>query len=643
MATAEKSTRGRKSSFTDSARKRRRKEVTSNWNKNRINIGEQMERWKDLKDRLNLDSNRDVAEFLLDRDSMSDISGVEAISHATPLKLEKEMNKSTSFVNPMLACEDIPIEGGSESEWEDDADDDEMDRSAEPLPTIHRVTIDNIDGLINDRCYMTYHHSILSLAKINIPSNCTIKGCSSQVAITSEEKASALYLKWTCSSGHILHKWCSQPMLNNRMHAGDLLLSSSILLSGNNFKKAEMMFKFMNMPIVSPSSFYKMQRTYLVPSIDEYWLEQQKIVLDEFRNKDIVVLGDGRMDSPGHSAQFCSYTFMENDTKKILCIITMDKRLTGRKSTNLEKACFLEGMKYLRDEGIRVVEVVTDAHVQISALMKREFPNIKHSFDVWHGTKNLGKKIMAQGQERSKSQLLTWSKDIVNHFWYCAEKALTTEEFLGMWYGVLHHVVDEHEWVLPYCSAISNRCHHGDLIRDANEVKEWLKKGSAPHEALRHIVMDKRLVNQVHHYINFRSTAELENFQNLILMYASKRNSFRPPVYRVRNRLAGLDYNAHVDRAVKINKDGKIRYQRTFNKKSARWSVYAVKVDKTYKHICGLMKKIVSKRLVDKTGMNRKVVLASDDPRRISSVIAPIPPPPTSQLVQEQKSRFKSN
>lgn len=43
------------------------------------------------------------------------------------------------------------------------------------------------------------------------------------------------------------------------------------------------------------------------------------------------------MDSPGHNAQYCTYTFMENSTKQILCVITMDKRMTDRKSTNLEK------------------------------------------------------------------------------------------------------------------------------------------------------------------------------------------------------------------------------------------------------------------------------------------------------------------
>lgn len=35
--------------------------------------------------------------------------------------------------------------------------------------------------------------------------------------------------------------------------------------------------------------------------------------------------GNGKMDSPGHLAQYCSYTFMELETKNILCIITIKK------------------------------------------------------------------------------------------------------------------------------------------------------------------------------------------------------------------------------------------------------------------------------------------------------------------------------
>ena len=55
---------------------------------------------------------------------------------------------------------------------------------------------------------------------------------------------------------------------------------------------------------------------------------------------------------------------------------------------------------------------------------------------------------------------------------------------------------------------------------------------------------------------HYRSTAELETFQNLILMYASKRHSYTPPVYQCRNLLAALDHNCHTDRSVITNKDG---------------------------------------------------------------------------------------
>eukprot|EP00105_Crassostrea_gigas_P029545 XP_011451529.1 PREDICTED: uncharacterized protein LOC105345165 [Crassostrea gigas] len=142
-------------------------------------------------------------------------------------------------------------------------------------------------------------------------------------------------------------------------------------------------------------------------------------------------------------------------------------------------------------------------------------------------------------------------------------------------------------------------------------------------------------------FLFFRSTAELENFQNLILVYASKRYSYGPPTYRARNRLAALDHNGHLERETKINKDGSVRYQRSFNKKSGIWSVHELKEDKTYNYIQSLVEKIVRRRLDDEEGMSGNVVLEADDPRRISKTLARIPPPPTAQLVKERKSRFE--
>mgnify|MGYP005952618305 CR=1 FL=1 len=69
------------------------------------------------------------------------------------------------------------------------------------------------------------------------------------------------------------------------------MLSSSILLSGSNFQKVSMMAKFMKFPFISKNSFYKIQRTYLIPAVDEFWTEHQETVFDQFRGRDIVILG----------------------------------------------------------------------------------------------------------------------------------------------------------------------------------------------------------------------------------------------------------------------------------------------------------------------------------------------------------------
>jgi ribonuclease HI len=49
----------------------------------------------------------------------------------------------------------------------------------------------------------------------------------------------------------------------------------------------------------------------------------------------------------------------------------MDKRETEKKSTNMEKACFLKAMEELRERDVAVAEVVTDAHLQIGAVMSK--------------------------------------------------------------------------------------------------------------------------------------------------------------------------------------------------------------------------------------------------------------------------------
>ena len=60
------STHGRKWTLTDSERKMNRSEVSSKWNKCRIYVGDQLDRWNKLKEVLRIQTHAEVANILLD-------------------------------------------------------------------------------------------------------------------------------------------------------------------------------------------------------------------------------------------------------------------------------------------------------------------------------------------------------------------------------------------------------------------------------------------------------------------------------------------------------------------------------------------------------------------------------------------------
>ncbi|XP_078671186.1 uncharacterized protein LOC144911212 [Branchiostoma floridae x Branchiostoma belcheri] len=446
------------------------------------------------------------------------------------------------------------------------------------------------EDIVEERCAIIYNRNLRQLVDfLQLPANmqkCRVQSCTSsgppEPAV--HFVGSGMVVKWHCRNGHLIWRWFSQPRLKYGLQGGDFMQASSVLLSGNNYSKFSLLCKFMNLGCVNVSTFHKIQMQYCVPTSDAYWEEKQDEVIRVLRNKEeVILLGDGRMDSPGYCAQYCTYTAIDNQTKSIVAVEVIDKRETNRKSTTMEKEGFKRTMDKLLGVGVPVTEVCTDAHPQISALMNQDkgeygTRGVHHSLDVWHGAKNLTKKIVAAGQVKGCTEIKPWTKDIVNHFWWCCKKGRNYEEFIVLWKGVLHHVCDEHTWA-------TGSCHHEHLSTTEPRTKSWLAPGSAAHKKLSTVVLNKRFLKTASKYLRFRTTSDLESFQNHILMYASKRHAYSPPVYRARCQLAAIDYNAHKDRAVWKTKDGHIKYKRRFQKKSERWSVHVPKQPKTYSYI----------------------------------------------------------
>ncbi|KAL3832675.1 hypothetical protein ACJMK2_024297 [Sinanodonta woodiana] len=234
--------------------------------------------------------------------------------------------------------------------------------------------------------------------------------------------------------------------------------------------------------------------------------------------------------------------------------------------------------------------------------MEMSYPTTKHSHDIWHVTKNLGKKIMKVAKQKENGVLLQWAKDIINHFWFSCKTASNYEHFLSIWRSVLHHITNKDEWILSHGQGI-NKCLHEPLSENEERTKPWLdpEEDAKVLKTLAQVLLNQRFLNRVDYYLNFRF-------------------AYTPPVCRIRNELAALDHSIHSDRGVMRNKEGVIV--------------------KKHIPISGILFRKPSSVDLKTNGMRRRRELMEDDPRRIGRNLAPEEPPSTQVLVKEKISRF---
>ncbi len=251
--------------------------------------------------------------------------------------------------------------------------------------------------------------------QLPVQSNYKFGGCS--VAIT---QTCLLGHEWVWRSG-ALHR----DKKKAAMIANNLLLGAAILMSGNNFAKVERMFQMVNLHCISESTFYRYQRVYVAPAINQVSTEYKKQVIQRFSNADVVVSGDGRCDSPGSSAKFCTYTLMEKESGVILHTETVDKREVEYKSPNMEREALRRALKYINSTSVHVNELTTDASRSIMTMLGK-----------W-----IGVFILCVCSHAG-------AKWLIGHCAHCA------------WYNDLRHVLSSVNPFYYYCAWLSlDQCH----------------------------------------------------------------------------------------------------------------------------------------------------------------------------------------
>lgn len=94
---------------------------------------------------------------------------------------------------------------------------------------------------------------------------------------------------------------------------GNLLLSAAILFAGALPTKTLRVLEFLNCATISLSTYYSHQKCYLHPAISNVWSKHQSDMISVLQafSEPLSLGGDGRNDSPGHSAKYGSYSFMD--------------------------------------------------------------------------------------------------------------------------------------------------------------------------------------------------------------------------------------------------------------------------------------------------------------------------------------------
>lgn len=246
--------------------------------------------------------------------------------------------------------------------------------SSQPVPlhqcvsTIEVVTPEQ--AIKMEKC-IVFTDTLMSLLTSLHGSVCKRQDCGRPLVYHKTYVGTCLVVSWKCPSGHVGGRWAAQPSCN-KIRAGNLILSSALLLSGNSYTKVGLMFNFCNLQYFSSTLFNQYQKLYIIPTINEFWEQHKQQLWSEKAGKDVILSGDGRNDSPGHSAQYCTYSLADMQDNAILQMNFVDVREASGKSNNMERIGFERGMDALHMESpIIVKEVVTDGHLEIASVMSK--------------------------------------------------------------------------------------------------------------------------------------------------------------------------------------------------------------------------------------------------------------------------------
>ncbi len=236
-------------------------------------------------------------------------------------------------------------------------------------------------SVISDRKFLIFENCLKQLLRFCFKCGAVVEHTESIV------RGSMLGVKLSCMNGCELI-WHSQPLIR-KMPAGNLLVAGAILFTGGQFTKLADFATCLNLLMISKSTFFSIQSTYLNPVVEAEYSLQQTALLSTVADTEVFLCGDGQCDSPGHSAKYLTYTLVDEASQYI-----MASKVAEVSNSN---AMELEGLKrslsVVEEHHVKVIGIATDRHPQISAFLKHERGDLQHQYDIFHTAKSLTKSL----------------------------------------------------------------------------------------------------------------------------------------------------------------------------------------------------------------------------------------------------------
>ncbi|XP_035675637.1 uncharacterized protein LOC118415275 [Branchiostoma floridae] len=468
---------------------------------------------------------------------------VKTISTQTQITYNNRLQELDAMSEVSEPVEDAAYENDPDYEPMEISDDEEDPPEEVPIPEA------TSDTLPDTRIFMVFWTCLVQL----FSTWCCCPACPSRKLIWHcKEVGTHLLVTFLCRDCSYEDTWRSQPSYG-RTAAGNILLSSAILFAGASVTKVLRVLSHMGVAVMSTRSFFRHQENILFRAIRTLWRERQFWMLTvlQAEQEPIVCGGDGRADSPGHSAKYGTYTMMELKQTAVI-----DVQLVQSNEVDSSNAMEKEGLQRSLQKIQEYAEIgtlVTDRHAGINKMIREQHPNIQHLFDVWHVAKSIKKKLKKLSKTKGCEDLKVWIASIINHLYWAVTSTPpgNGDLIVEKWKSVLQHIHNRHRGF----GGLFPRCAHGRL-RGRERRKPWLSFHTKVSVELEKIVCNKQLCKALKRLSPSYQTSYLEAFHSLILHFAPKMYHYSYQGMENRVILAALHFNENAHRAQARTRDG---------------------------------------------------------------------------------------